>query len=69
MGQSKHISAGIAIAVIWLAVLFTGILGSSLNYESERLDATITVELPIVFLVAVCAVVATIAVARRAFKE
>ena len=69
MASSKHISAGIAIAVIWLAVLFTGILGSSLNYESQRLNATITVEFPIVFLVAICAVVATITVAKRAFKE
>jgi len=69
MGQSKYISAGIAITVIWLAVLFTGMFGSSLNYESQRLNTTITVEFPIVFFVAICAVVATLAVARRAFKE
>jgi hypothetical protein len=69
MGHSKHILAGVAIVAIWLAVLFVGRYGSSLNYESQRIDQTITAELPIVFLVAICAVVATIAIARRAFKD
>jgi len=69
MGHSKYISAGISITAIWLAVLFVGIYGSSLNYESQRVNQTINAELPIVFLVAICAVVATMAIARRAFKE
>ena len=58
-----------AIVTIWLAVLFAGRYGSSLTYESQRIDQPITVELPIVFLVAICAVVATIAITRRALKE
>jgi hypothetical protein len=69
MEKSKYILAGISIVAIWLAVLFVGLYGGSLNFESQRINHTITTDLPIAFLVAICAAAATIAIARRAFKE
>ena len=57
--------AGIAIAAIWLAVLAIGLWGGDIQTSTGSGGGTAT-SLPVVAVVAPCALLATIAVARRA---
>jgi hypothetical protein len=68
--KPKYRWVGISIVAMWLAVLFVGIFGGS--YRMERttgLGGSTIMEFPVVLIVAACAVVATIAVGRRGFRE
>ena len=61
--RMREMWATLAIAVMWLAVLFEGIYGP--NIESGGPSGSTT---PSVIVVAVCAMIATIVLARAAFK-
>jgi hypothetical protein len=61
--------AGVAIASMWLAVLFVGLWGgdivSGANASTGQAGSTV----PTVVVVAPCALIATVVIARRAFGD
>ena len=63
--QPRYLWSGVSIAAMWLAVLFVGVFGG--NYRSEGLHTTM--ELPIVLIVALFAMIATILVAKWGFRD
>lgn len=58
--------AGICIVVVWLAVLFVGIFDGEFRAGSAAGDH---VAIPVVWGVALLAVIATIALARKGFRD
>jgi hypothetical protein len=63
--QPKHLLVFASIAIIWLAVLFVGVYGGDTTNES----VTESTEVPIVSAVALFAMIATIVVAWRGFRD
>lgn len=60
--------AGLAIGAMWLAVLAVGLWGGDIRTSSGTPGGTEThANVPVVAIVALCALAGTIAVARRAF--
>jgi len=63
--QQKHLLVFASIAIMWLAVLFVGVYGGDITNES----VTESTEVPIVSAVALFAMIATIVVACRGFRD
>lgn len=63
--QQKHLLVFASIAVMWLAVLFVGVYGDDFTNQG----VTESTEVPIVSAVALFAMIATIFVAWRGFKD
>jgi len=61
----KHLLVFASIAIMWLAVLFVGVYGGDITNES----ITESTEVPIVSAVALFAMIATIVVAWRGFRD
>jgi nitrate reductase NapE component len=64
--QQKHALVTGCIIIMWLAVLFVGVFGPDFRTESAAGD---TVEVPVVWGVALFAVVATAVVGWFGFRE
>jgi hypothetical protein len=62
----KYVWAVASIAVMWLAVLFVGVFGADFRVEGVGGDST---EIPVVWGVVPFAMVATIVVVIRGFRE
>jgi hypothetical protein len=62
----KYVWAVASIAVMWLAVLFVGVFGA--DFRSEGVGGDFT-EIPVVWGVVPFAMVATIVVVIRGFRE
>lgn len=63
--QQKHLLVFASIAIMWLAVLFVGVYGGDITNES----VTESTEVPVVSAVALFAMIATIVVACRGFRD
>jgi hypothetical protein len=63
--QQKHLLVSASIAIMWLAVLFVGVYGGDITNET----ITESTRVPIVSAVALFAMIATIAVAWRGFRD
>jgi hypothetical protein len=59
--------AGVAIAAIWLAVLFVGLWGGDIVSGANSSTGSGGSSVPVVVVVAPCALIATIVIARRGF--
>jgi hypothetical protein len=59
--------AGLAIAIIWLAVLLVGLWGGDIVSGANASTGSGGSSVPVVVVVAPCALIATIVIARRAF--
>ena len=64
--QQKYVWAVASIAIMWLAVLFVGVFGADFRTESAGGDIT---EVPVVWGVALFAMIATVVVVIRGFRE
>ena len=63
---AKYLLAAWSIAFMWLAVLFVGVFGADFHSESAGGDIT---EIPVVWGVALFAMIATILVAKWGFRD
>lgn len=61
--------AALSIAVIWLAVLFVGVFGPSIESRNGVGDVGTGSSVPVVIIVAPCAVLATWLISRHAFRR
>lgn len=59
--------AGLAIATMWIAVLCIGLWGGDIVTGPSVTNGTSGSSVPVVVVVAPCALIATIIIARRAF--
>jgi hypothetical protein len=68
--ESAQLWAGLSIVSMWLAVLFVGIFGPDFTSSSNTasVDGTQTT-VPSVIAVAICALLATLAVAHAALRR
>ena len=64
--QLPEIWGTLGILIIWLAVLFVGVYGGDMRFASNDGNAS---SIPVVVVVAVCALPATAAVTKRAFRR
>ena len=64
--QQKHLLVAACIIAMWLAVLFVGVFGADFRTESAGGDTT---EVPVVWVVALFAMIATVVVVIRGFRE
>lgn len=65
--EHQALWAGVAIAAIWLAVLFVGLWGGDIVSHGNAMTGDAGTSVPTVVIVAPCALIATIVIARRAF--
>ena len=63
--QQKYLLVTLTIAIMWLAVLFVGVFGADIRSTG----AVETSEIPVVVILAPCAMIATAVVAWRGFRE
>ena len=63
--QQKYLLVTLSIAIMWLAVLFVGVFGPDIRSTG----VVETSEIPVVVVVAPCALVATAIVAWRGYRE
>ena len=69
-GASAQIWAGLSIVVMWLAVRAVGIAGADFTTTSHSASGDTTgTTVPSVIAVAICALIATVAVAHAAFRR
>ena len=61
-----EIWGAVGTVAMWLAVLFVGVYGGDMRFSNADGSGS---SIPSVVVVAVCAALATVAVARRAFKR
>jgi hypothetical protein len=61
--------AGLAITSIWLAVLFIGLWGGDIVNGANGSTGQAGSSVPTVVVVAPCALIATVVIARRAFGD
>jgi hypothetical protein len=64
MRTVKWFWAAVAIVSMWVAVLFAGVFGGEIVND----DVTTHTRIPVAVAVALCAVLATVAVARHGFR-
>ncbi len=68
--ESTQIWAGLSIVSMWLAVLVVGIFGPDFTATSNSASSdTSSATIPSVVPVAICALLATVAVAHAAFRR
>lgn len=68
--DSTQIWAGLSIISMWLAVLFVGIFGPDFTSSSDNASVNGTqTTVPSVIVVAICALLATVAVTYAAFRR
>ena len=67
--ELPQVWAGLAIVVIWLAVLFVGVFGPSITSHNGVGDVGNGSSVPSVVVVAPCALLATWLIARNAFRR
>jgi hypothetical protein len=64
--QNKYVWAGLAIAAMWIAVLFVGVYGPDIESTSAGGN---TSSVPVAVVVAGCAMIGTILVAIFGFRK
>jgi hypothetical protein len=68
--ESTQVWAGLATVSMWMAVLFDGVFGADLTSTTNNASTnTTTTTVPSVIAVAICALLATIAIAHAAFRR
>ena len=68
--ESTQIWAGLSIVSMWVAVLFVGVFGLDLTSTSNNASANTTATtIPSVIPVAICALLATIAITHATFRR